>query len=62
MEEMNKWCEEKAPPEDEKSFKIGDGKTNYVPHHGDYHPREPTHVRVDFNRSAGYKGISLNRN
>lgn len=51
----------KGSPQDETGFKIGDGKTNYVPHHGVYHPRGPTHVRVVFNRSARYKGISLNK-
>ena len=62
MEEMIKGCAEKAPPQDETSIKIGDGKINYVPHHGVYHPRKPEQIRVVFDCSAPYKGTSLNKN
>ena len=62
MEEMIKGCAEKAPPRGETGIKIGDGKINYVPHHGVYHPRKPGQIRVVFDCSAQYKGTSLNKN
>ena len=36
------------------------GKIWYLPHHGVYHPRKPNKVRVVFDCSAKYLGISLN--
>ena len=36
------------------------GKTWYIPHHGVYHPNKPQKIRVVFDCSAKYKGISLN--
>lgn len=32
----------------------------YIPHHGVYHPRKPNKLRVVFDCSAKFKGISLN--
>ena len=32
----------------------------YIPHHGVYHPRKPDKIRVVFDCSARYAGISLN--
>ncbi|XP_061691812.1 uncharacterized protein LOC133509104 [Syngnathoides biaculeatus] len=32
----------------------------YIPHHGVYHPRKPNKLRVVFDCSAMFKGISLN--
>lgn len=32
----------------------------YIPHHGVYHPRKPGKLRVVFNCSAKFCGISLN--
>ena len=62
MEEMIKGCAEKAPSRGETGLKIGDGKINYVPHHGVYHPRKPGQIRVVFDCSAQYKGTSLKKN
>jgi hypothetical protein len=36
------------------------GKAWYLPHHGVYHPKKPTKIRVVFDCSAQYHGISLN--
>ena len=36
------------------------GITWYIPHHGVYHPNKPQKIRVVFDCSAKYKGISLN--
>ncbi len=32
----------------------------YIPHHGVYHPQKPGKIRVVFDCSAKYKGVSLN--
>ena len=37
-----------------------DGKAWYIPHHGVYHPHKPDKIRVVFNCSAKFKGLSLN--
>ena len=37
-----------------------DGKIRYLPHHGVYHPHKPGKVRVVFDCSAKYQGMSLN--
>ncbi|XP_055366070.1 uncharacterized protein LOC129604298 [Betta splendens] len=40
---------------------ISEGETLwYIPHHGVYHPRKPDKVRVVFDCSAKFRGISLN--
>ena len=36
------------------------GKTWYIPHHGVYHPKKPEKIRVVFDCSAVYNGVSLN--
>lgn len=36
------------------------GRTWYLPHHGVYHPRKPNKIRVVFDCSATYGGVSLN--
>ena len=36
------------------------GKTWYLPHHGVYHPKKPNKIRVVFDCSAKYGGVSLN--
>ena len=33
---------------------------NYIPHQGVYHPHKPNKIRVVFDGSAKYKGVSLN--
>ena len=35
-------------------------KTWYIPHHGVYHPHKPDKIRVVFNCSAKFSGVSLN--
>jgi len=37
-----------------------EGKLWYLPHHGVYHPRKPSSIRVIFDCSARYQGKSLN--
>lgn len=32
----------------------------YIPHHGMYHPQKPRKIRVVFDCSAKYEGVSLN--
>lgn len=36
------------------------GEQWYIPHHGIYHPRKPTKLRVVFDCSAKHNGTSLN--
>ncbi|XP_054762932.2 uncharacterized protein LOC129269456 [Lytechinus pictus] len=36
------------------------GKVNYVPHTGVYHPKKPEKIRVVFDCSAKFQGVSLN--
>ncbi|XP_057294388.1 uncharacterized protein LOC130622946 [Hydractinia symbiolongicarpus] len=36
------------------------GHVWYIPHHGVYHPRKPGKIRVVFDCTATYKGVSLN--
>ncbi len=62
MEEMIEKCAEKVPSQAETGIKIRDGKINYVPHHGVYHPTKPSQIRLVFDCSAKYKGTSLNKN
>ncbi|XP_068669879.1 uncharacterized protein [Montipora foliosa] len=62
MEDVITHCAEKARPNDDKGTKIGNGRINYVPHHGVYHPAKPSPIRVVFDCSAVYKEVSLNKN
>ncbi|XP_038069094.1 uncharacterized protein LOC119738319 [Patiria miniata] len=44
---------------------VGDCSSNkagvwYIPHHGIYHPKKPGKIRVVFDCSATFKGVSLN--
>ncbi len=48
---------EKVPEQD---LSNNEGNTWYIPHHGVYHPRKPTKMRVVFDCSAMYKNESLN--
>ena len=55
MEEMvEKGYAEKVSSANEESH------VNYIPHHGVYHPQKPNKIRVVFDCSAKYKGVSLN--
>ena len=44
----------------EKELSKDGGRTWYIPHHGVYHPKKPTKMRVVFDCSAKYMGESLN--
>ena len=37
------------------------GKVWYLPHFGVYHPKKPTQIRVVFDSSAEFEGVSLNK-
>lgn len=37
-----------------------DGHVWYIPHHGVYHPQKPDKIRVVFDCSAQFEGVSLN--
>ena len=39
----------------------GEGRTWYLPHFGVYHPRKPDQIRVVFDSSAEFQGVSLNK-
>ena len=39
----------------------GEGRKWYVPHFGAYHPRKPDQIRVVFDSSAEFQGVSLNK-
>ena len=54
---LDKGYAEKVPPSEVNKR---DGQVWYIPHHGVYHPRKPGKVRVVFDCSASYDGISLN--
>ncbi len=43
-----------------QELSTNDGHTWYIPHHGVYHPKKPTKMRVVFDCSAKYRGESLN--
>ena len=62
MEKTIKNCAVEVPLEERINSAIGEGKINYVPHHGIYHPKKLTQIRVVFDCSAMYKGTSINKN
>ncbi|XP_071944668.1 uncharacterized protein [Antedon mediterranea] len=43
-----------------KDLARADGKVWYIPHHGVYHPKKPDKVRVVFDCTCKYHGVSLN--
>ena len=49
-----------VPPEDARN-KARSGQVWYLPHFGVYHPKKPTQIRVVFDSSAEYNGVSLNK-
>ena len=50
-------CAEGVPKD---RLRTRDGKINYVPHTGVYHPRKPDQTKVVFDCSAQFEGVSLN--
>ncbi|XP_064650125.1 uncharacterized protein LOC135501515 [Lineus longissimus] len=54
---INKGYAEEVPADE---LNPDDGKVWYIPHHGVYHPRKPEKIRVVFDCSAKYAGISIN--
>lgn len=50
----------KAPPLAKEDV-TNSGKVWYLPHFGVYHPKKPTQIRVVFDSSAEYQGVSLNK-
>jgi len=54
---INKSYAEKVPQE---TLKTDPAKAWYIPHHGMYHPKKPEKIRVVFNCSAKFAGMSLN--
>ena len=50
-----------AEPVSEKGPSTTNGEVWYIPHHGVYHPRKPDKIRVVFDASAVFQGVSLNK-
>jgi hypothetical protein len=50
-----------ASPVPEQELERDDGCVWYLPHFGVYHPKKPSNVRVVFDASAEFEGISLNK-
>ena len=48
-------------PQEEVTSKSQTGKVWYLPHFGVYHPKKPTQIRVVFDSSAEFEGVSLNK-
>ncbi|KAL5010875.1 hypothetical protein ScPMuIL_013180 [Solemya velum] len=58
---MNKLFEKGyAEPVPRDQINREDGRVWYIPHHGVYHSKKPDKIRVVFDCSATYMGISLN--
>ena len=57
MKDLISQCAEKVPVD---RLEVQDGKVNYVPHTGVYHPKKPGQIRVVFDCSAQFNGVSLN--
>lgn len=58
MEDVLSQYAEKVPDHEERSDNLG--RINYVPHTGVYHARKPNKIRVVFDCSATFQGVSLN--
>ena len=57
MKDVITLCAERVPKD---HLRIRDGKINYVPQTGVYHPKKPDQIRVVFDCSAQFEGVSLN--
>ena len=54
---LNKGYARKVPPDQLNPL---EGSAWYIPHHGLYHPHKPGKIRVVFDCSAKFRGLSLN--
>ena len=57
MKDIILQCAEEVPVD---NLKVEDSKVNYVPHTGVYHPKKPGQIRVVFDCSAQFNGVSFN--
>ena len=57
MKDLTSQCAERVPAD---HLEVQDGKVNYVPHTGVYHPKKPGQMCVVFDCSVHYNGVSLN--
>ena len=57
MKDVISQCAERLPVD---PLEVQDGNVNYVPHTGIYHPKKPGQIRVVFDCSAKFNGVSLN--
>ena len=57
MKDLISQCAERGPVD---RLEVQHGKVNYVPHIGVYHPKKPEQIRVVFDCSAQWNGVSLN--
>ena len=57
MKDVIDLCAERVPTD---RLNVQDGRINYVPHTGVYHPRKKDQIRVVFDCSAQFDGVSLN--
>ena len=57
MKDLISQCAERVPQD---RLGVQDGKVNYVPHTGVYHPKKTGQIRVVFYCSAQFNGVCLN--
>ena len=57
MKDLTSQWTERVPAD---RLEVQDGRVNYVPHTGVYHLKKPGQIRVVFDCSAQYNGVSLN--
>lgn len=57
MKDVVTECAERVPKD---RLGVHDGRVNYIPHTGVYHPKKPDKIRVVFDCSARFEGVSLN--
>ena len=54
-------CNRLAAPDQRKQGGSNDGRMWYLPHFGVYHPKKPDQIRVVFDSSAEFQGVSINK-
>lgn len=55
-------AEQRANVDDRGSHHVKSNNVWYIPHHGVYHPKKPSKIRVVFYCAAEFEGESLNKN